>query len=61
MCSLLIRLQRSASLFNFGCFAASWQLAEVSQKAPIAAAMENVKWARMKGLSMNRTFPHAFK
>jgi hypothetical protein len=43
MCSLLMRLQRSTSLFDFGCFAASWQRADVSQKAPIAAAMQNVK------------------
>ena len=57
MCSLLMRLQRSTSLFNFDCFAASWQHAEVNQKAQIAAAMQNVKWAlRMKGLPMNRTF-----
>jgi len=41
MCSLLMRLQRSGSLFNFGCFAASWQHAEVNQKAQIAAAMQN--------------------
>jgi hypothetical protein len=57
MCSLLMRLQRSTSLFNFGCFAASWQHAEVNQKAQIAAAMQNVKWElRMKGLPMNRVF-----
>ena len=57
MCSLLMRLQRSTSLFNFGCFAASWQHAEVNQKAQIAAVMQNVKWElRMKGLPMNRTF-----
>jgi len=31
MCSLLMRLQRSTSLFNFGRFAASWQHAEVNQ------------------------------
>jgi hypothetical protein len=43
MCSLLMRLQRSTSLFNFGCFAASWQQAEVDQKAQIAAAMQNAK------------------
>jgi hypothetical protein len=40
MCSLLMRLQRSTSLFNFG-FAVSWQHAEVNQKAQIAAAMQN--------------------
>ena len=57
MCSLLMRLQRSTSLFNFGCFAASWQHAEVNQKALIAAAVQNVKWEpRMKGLLMNRVF-----
>jgi hypothetical protein len=57
MCSLLMRLQRSTSLFNFGCFAASWQHAEVNQKAQNAAAVQNVKWElRMKGLPMNRTF-----
>jgi len=57
MCSLLMRLQRSTSLFNFGRFAASWQHAEVNQKAQIAAAKQNVKWAlRMKGLPMNRVF-----
>jgi hypothetical protein len=57
MCSLLMRLQRSTSLFNFGCFAASRQHAEVNQKAQIAAAMQNVKWElRMKGLPMNRVF-----
>ena len=57
MCSLLMRLQRSTSLFNFGCFAASWQHAEVNQKALIAAAIQNVKWElRMKGLPMNRVF-----
>ena len=39
MCSLLKRLQRSSSLFNFGRFAASWQQAEVNQKAQNAAAM----------------------
>jgi hypothetical protein len=43
MCSLLMRLQRSTSLFDFGCFAISWQQAEVNQKAPIAAAMPNVQ------------------
>jgi hypothetical protein len=54
MCSLLMRLQRSTSLFNFGCFAAPWQHAEVNQKAQIAAATQNVKWKlRMKGLPMN--------
>jgi hypothetical protein len=58
MCSLLMRLQRSTSLFNFGCFAASWQHAEVNQKALIAAAIQNVKWElRMKGLPMNRVAP----
>jgi hypothetical protein len=51
MSSLLMRLQRSTSLFDFGCFAASWQHAEVSQKAQNAAAMQNVK-----GLPMNRTY-----
>jgi hypothetical protein len=57
MCSLLMRLQRSTSLFNFGCFAASRQHAEVNQKAQIAAAMQNVKWElRMKGLPLNRVF-----
>jgi len=43
MCSLLMRLQRSISLFNFGCFAASWQHAKVNQKAQITPAMQNVK------------------
>jgi len=43
MCSLLMRLQRSTSLFNFGGFAASWQQAEVNQKTPIAAAMQKAK------------------
>jgi hypothetical protein len=43
MCSLLMRLQRSTSLFTFGCFAPSWQHAEVTQKAQIAAAMQNVQ------------------
>jgi hypothetical protein len=38
MCSLLMRLQRSTSLFNFGRFAPSWQHAEVNQKAPICAS-----------------------
>jgi len=41
MCSLLMRLQRSASLCTFGWFAVSWQHAEVNQKAQIAAAMQN--------------------
>jgi hypothetical protein len=55
MCSLLMRLQRSTSLFNSSCFAAPWQHAEVNQKAQIAAATQNVKWKlRMKGLPMNR-------
>jgi hypothetical protein len=36
-----MRLQRSTSLLNFGCFAASWQHAEVNQKAQMA--MQNVK------------------
>jgi hypothetical protein len=43
MCSLLMRRQRSTSLFNFGCFAASWQSAGVNQKAQIAAAMQDVQ------------------
>jgi hypothetical protein len=44
MCSLLMRLQRSTSLFNFGCFAAfSCQHAEVIQKTQIASAMQNVQ------------------
>jgi hypothetical protein len=43
MCSLLMRLQRSTSLFNFGCLAASWQRAEVNQKPQIAPAMQNVQ------------------
>jgi hypothetical protein len=51
-----MRLQRSTSLFNLGCFASSWQHAEANQKAQIAAAMQPVQWARMKGLAMNRTF-----
>jgi hypothetical protein len=42
MCSLLMRLQRSASLLDFGCFAASWQQTEVNQRTPIAAAMQTV-------------------
>jgi hypothetical protein len=41
MCSLLMRLQRSTSLFNFGWFAASLQREEVNQKAQIAAAIQN--------------------
>ena len=56
MCSLLMRLQRSTSLFDLGCFAISWQQAEVNQKAPIAAAMPNVQCARMQALPMKRTF-----
>src|SRR5215467_9957443 len=55
MCSLLMRLQRSTSLFNFGWFAASLQREEVNQKAQIAAAIQNERCARMKGV-MNRTF-----
>jgi hypothetical protein len=43
MCSLLIRLQRSSSLFNVGVFAASRQHAKVAQKAQIANAGHNVK------------------
>jgi hypothetical protein len=43
MCSLLMRLQRSTALFNFGCFAVSWQHAEVNQKPQIATAMQNVQ------------------
>jgi hypothetical protein len=39
----MMRRQRSTSLFNFGCFAASWQHAEVNQKAQIAAAMQDVQ------------------
>jgi len=42
MCSFLMRLQ-SSSLFNLGCFGASWPHAEVNQKAQIAPAMQNVK------------------
>jgi hypothetical protein len=52
MCSLVMRLQRSTSLFNFGFFVPSWQHAAVNQKAQIAAAMQNVKSTRMKGLPM---------
>src|SRR5260370_39339803 len=52
-----MRLQRSTSVFNVGRVAATWQHAEVNQKAQIAAAKQNVKWAlRMKGLPMNRVF-----
>jgi hypothetical protein len=61
MCSLLMRLQRSASLFNFGCFALSWHHAKVNQKAQIAAAIQNAQWARMKDLAMNRIFRTGFK
>jgi hypothetical protein len=43
MCSLLMRLQPSRPLFGFGCFAASWQYAQVNQKAQIAPAMQTVK------------------
>jgi hypothetical protein len=43
MSSLLMRLQRSTSLFDFGCFAASWQHAKVAQKAQIATAEQSVK------------------
>jgi hypothetical protein len=39
----MMRRQRSTSLFNFGCFAASWQHPEVNQKAQIAAAMQDVQ------------------
>jgi hypothetical protein len=56
MCSLLMRLQCSTSLLDFGCFAVSWQHAAVNQKAQSAAAIQNLKTARMKGLPMNRTF-----
>jgi hypothetical protein len=38
-----MRLQRSTSLFNFGCFAPSWQHAEVNQKAQIAATIQDAK------------------
>jgi hypothetical protein len=51
-----MRLQSSRPLFSFGCFAASWPHAQVSQKAQIAPAMQNVRWARIKRLPMNGTF-----
>jgi hypothetical protein len=47
-----MRLQRSSSLFNIGAFAVSWQHTKVAQKAKIATAGQNVKWARTKGLAM---------
>jgi hypothetical protein len=43
MCSLLMRLQRSTSLVDLGCFVISWQQAEVNQKAPIAAVIPSVQ------------------
>jgi len=35
--------ERERPLRLFGCFAASWQHAEVNQKAQIAAAMQDVQ------------------
>jgi hypothetical protein len=61
MCSLLMRLQRSASVFNSGRFAVSWHHAQVNQKAHIAAAMQNVQWARMKSVPMKRNVRTGFK